>query len=66
MNSCECHIRFKDHAVYIHIDDQGHIVCFKYDLIRCDIESFDDQDQASDYIFTPFQDLQYYIEVADN
>ena len=65
MYESSCHIRFKNHAVYIHTYGEDHIVCFKYDDIRCDIEVFGDIDEVSDYIFQPFTDLQYYIEFPE-
>jgi hypothetical protein len=64
MIASECHIRMQDHRVYVRIM-QDRVVCFKYDLIRCDIEIFDDLDQVSDWIFEPFEECFYYVEVAE-
>ena len=64
MIASECHIRFKDHKVYIRIQ-QDHIVCFKYDIIRCDIEIFYDLDSVADWIFKPFEDCFYYVEFPE-
>lgn len=60
-----CLIEFKSYAVLVTETSSGQLCCFKYDDIRCDIEYFQDQDMASDWIFEPFQDFNYYVEVIE-
>jgi hypothetical protein len=63
--SKSAHIVLRTHSVYITETDLGSILCFKYDDIRCDLESFRDRDLASDYIFEPFEDFNYYVHIEE-
>ena len=56
------YIEFKTHSVTISKDSHGdRIYCFKHTDTRCDIESFDSEDLAADYIMTPFPALVYEL-----
>jgi hypothetical protein len=52
------YIQFPTHRVHISKDDRSdHIYCFKSTPSRCDLASFIDIDEASDYILAPFPSL---------
>ena len=59
-----CLIEFKSYAVLV-TQRGSQLCCFKYDDIRCDIEFFNDQDLASDWIFEAFEHFNYYVEVIE-
>lgn len=61
----KAHIVLVSHSCTISEDEQGLITIFKYDDIRCDIEQFLDRDLASDFIFEPFEDFNYYVHIEE-
>lgn len=56
-------VKFKTHAIHIS-RDQDKIYCFKYTTNRCDLEVFDSQESAGDYIITPFPDSGWQVVVS--
>ena len=59
-------IQFKTHAVKVtQYTDSGRVTCFKFDNQKCDIECFEDYDQAADYILEPFPIFHYAVVVRD-
>ena len=55
-------IRFTTHAVHVSQNEEGRIRCFKYNRNRCDYETFDNSELASEYIIEPLP--EYYCEVV--
>ena len=59
------YIQFKTHNVYISQDDSTQLIhCFKATQTRCDLQTFNDQEAACDYIMTPFDSLVYELVIA--
>ena len=59
------YIKFRTHRVHIARDDD-HIYCFKMTNNRCDLEVFEDQEQAADYILTPFASVVYEVNLSED
>lgn len=59
------YIKFKTHAVHIARDHEDRIYCFKMTHTRCDLEIFDDQDLAADYILEPFATIVYGVNLEE-
>ena len=66
LTSSECHIKFRDHAVHIRVDELGRINCFKYDNVCCEWEQFDEgcEYEAADFIFKELSHFRYVISWA--
>ena len=59
------YVQFKTHQVYISKDlDSNLIHCFKATDNRCDLQTFDNEDAASDYILEPFNNIVYHLVIA--
>ena len=59
------YVQFKTHQVYISKDlDSNLIHCFKATDNRCDLQTFDNEDAASDYILEPFNNIVYQLVIA--
>ena len=59
------YVQFKTHQVHISKDtDTDLIYCFKATSDRCDLQTFDDEDAACDYIMTPFKSVVYELVIA--
>lgn len=59
------YVQFKTHQVYISKDlDTDIIHCFKATDNRCDLQTFDNEDAASDYILEPFNNIVYHLVIA--
>lgn len=58
-------LKFRSHIVQINQDDAGKIYCFKYTNCRCELEVFDNQDEASEYIVTPMPSMEYVLHVKE-
>jgi len=58
------YVQFKTHQVYISKDlDTDIIHCFKATDDRCDLQTFDNEDAASDYILEPFNNIVYHLVI---
>ena len=58
------YVQFKTHQVHISKDlDTDVIHCFKATQTRCDMQTFTDEDAASDYILTPFESVVYELVI---
>ena len=55
-------IKFATHAVHVSQREDGRVHCFKYNRNRCDFETFESSEQASEYIITPLP--EYYMEIV--
>jgi hypothetical protein len=60
MQEASCYIHLKDHSIYVHTA-AAVIHCFKYTDSRCDWELFDDLEQATDWMFKPFDPWCYQV-----
>ena len=59
------YVQFKTHQVFISQDDiTANIHCFKASDDRCDMQVFTEQDQANEYILTPFPSIVYSLIIA--
>ena len=59
------YVQFKTHQVYISKDlDSNLIHCFKATDNRCDLQTFDNEDAASDYILEPFNNIVYHLVIT--
>lgn len=55
-------IRFRTHQVHISKDSESdRIYCFKSTRTRCELESFDSEALAADYILEPMKTLEYCV-----
>ena len=61
-------INFTTHSASIHIDDLGHINCFKCTPTQsyCDYETFTSQELAQEYIIKPLPSTIYFVDVAES
>lgn len=55
------HVQFRTHGVSVTKTEDGRIHVFKYNDRCCDLDSFDTQDEAEEYILEPFSTLSYAI-----
>ena len=58
------YITMSTHCVKISIRD-GRIYCFKYSNDRYDMEVFNDEESAIDYIITAFPNLSWYVSMEE-
>jgi hypothetical protein len=63
LTSSECHIKFRDHAVHIRVDEHGRINCFKYNSQCCEWEQFESgcEYEAADFIFKDINMFRYVV-----
>jgi hypothetical protein len=60
-------INFNSHRVHVsRDDDNGQIICFKYDGSACDFQSFepDEQYTCADWIVEPLPTISYRVVVG--
>ena len=58
------YVQFKTHQVHISKDTDTQLIhCFKATDDRCDLQTFTDEDAASDYIMTPFKSIVYELVI---
>ena len=59
------YVTFKTHQVYISKDTDSDLIhCFKATTNRCDMQTFDNEEAASDYILEPFNAIVYELVIA--
>lgn len=61
-------VAFKTHRVVVSKDlESDRIYCFKHTDSRCELESFDSEYMAADYIIEPLSNIVYYVKIdGDN
>lgn len=60
-------VEFKTHRVTVSQDDLTHrIYCFKHTKTRCELASFDQEDLAAEFIITPMQTVEYYLNLDED
>jgi hypothetical protein len=58
------YVQFRSHRVVVSKDDESNrIYCFKHTPSRCEFESFDQEDDAADYIITPMPSIGYQVVI---
>ncbi len=58
------YVQFKTHQVYISKDTDSDLIhCFKATTNRCDMQTFDNEDAACDYILAPFNSVVYELVI---
>jgi hypothetical protein len=58
------HIQFRTYQVAVSKDlDNDHILCFKSTQDRCDWDSFTTEEEAVNYILTPFPTIVYQLQL---
>jgi hypothetical protein len=60
-----CTITFNTHAVSVNQDDDGLIHVFKYTDTRCEMETFEDREDAEEYILYPFPSVEYSLVIHE-
>jgi hypothetical protein len=61
------YVLFKTHQVYISKDDDSSVIhCFKATDDRCDMQTFNDEEAASDYILAPFDSIVYELVIVED
>ena len=61
------YVQFKTHQVYVSKDSAtDYIHCFKATPTRCDMQIFEDEESACDYILAPLPTLVYELIIAED
>lgn len=61
------YVQFKTHQVYISQDTDSSVIhCFKATNSRCDMQTFDNEDAACDYILEPFNTIVYELVIPED
>ena len=59
------YVQFKTHQVHISKDSDTDLIhCFKATDDRCDMQIFDNEDSACDYILAPFNNIVYHLVIT--
>ena len=59
-------IAFPTHRVVVSKDDvTDRIYCFKHTNTRCELESFDSEGLAAEYVITPLRSVEYYVKLDE-
>lgn len=66
MSTKICTIHFNTHIASVNVDDDGRYHVFKFNDNRCDMESFDNRDDAEEYILIPFPSVEYLVSVRED
>lgn len=59
-------IQFNTHTVSVNFDDDGIYHVFKYSNDRCELESFDNREDAEEYILYPMPSIQYSLIINED
>ena len=57
-------IKFTTHAAHITVEESGCIHVFKYNNSSCDMDVFNSQFDAADYILEPLPSIYYRVTVT--
>ena len=61
------YVEFKTHQVYISKDTDSDLIhCFKATPTRCDMQIFEDEDSACDYILAPMPTIVYELVIPED
>ena len=61
-----CTIQFSTHTISVNLDDNGTYHVFKYTSDRCELESFEDREEAEEYILYPLPSVQYSLIIHED
>jgi len=61
-----CTIQFNTHTVSVNIDDDGKYHVFKFTNTRCELESFENREDAEEYILYPFSSIEFSLTVEED
>jgi hypothetical protein len=64
--SSVCTIQFNTHTVSVNLDDDGVYHVFKYTTDRCELESFQNREDAEEYILYPLPSMQYSLIINED
>jgi hypothetical protein len=61
-----CTIVFNTHSVQVRQNEDGPIHVFKYTDSRCEMETFDNREDAEEYVLCPFSSVDYSLVIHDD
>jgi hypothetical protein len=61
-----CTIQFNTHSVSVNLDENGIYHVFKYTHDRCELESFENREDAEEYILYPLPSVQYSLIIKED
>lgn len=61
-----CTITFNTHAVSVRQNDDGLIHVFKYTDTRCEMETFENKEDATEYVLYPFPSVEYALVIHED
>ena len=61
-----CTITFNTHGVTVSQDDNGTYHIFKYTDTRCEMESFEDREEAEEYVLYPFPAIEFSLVINED
>lgn len=61
-----CTIQFNTHTVSVNLDDNGIYHVFKYTTDRCELESFENREDAEEYILYPLPSINYSLIIHED
>jgi len=59
-------IQFNTHSVSVNLDDDGTYHVFKCTTDRCELESFQNREDAEEYILYPMPSVQYSLIIHED
>ena len=59
-------INFVTHSVNISLDEDHRVYCFKYVSSRCDIASFDNNEDAVEWIIESMPSMSWRVDINHN
>ena len=61
-----CTIHFNTHSISVNLDENGTYHVFKYSDNRCELESFQDREEAEEYILYPLPCVEYSLIIHED
>jgi hypothetical protein len=59
-------IHFNTHIVSVSVTEDGVYHMFKYNDIRCEMETFTCRSEAEEYVLIPFPNIEFLVTVNDD
>lgn len=59
-------IQFNTHTASVNFDDDGIYHVFKYTTDRCELESFENREDAEEYILYPLPSINYSLIIHED
>lgn len=60
-----CTIQFSTHTISVNLDDKGTYHIFKCTTDRCELESFENREDAEEYILYPLPSVHYSLIINE-